>query len=158
MRHSCIHQKRLISAGLPFDTSIVLSSDENIRMMLFGFKQQLKGYSISAAVIEPSSLNIAGKDTSQMMKFTRRWRTSHPFSLVRQVSFSFFVFILNSLQVCGKQFERRRRWCLDQHMLSHETERKFNCDICGKFFRNSSYLKTHRKACLGVKVHNFIIP
>ena len=41
---------------------------------------------------------------------------------------------------------------MDQHMLSHETERKFNCDICGKFFRNSSYLRTHRKACSGVKV------
>merc|ERR1719222_819437 len=86
-----------------------------------------------------------------MMKFTRRWRTSHPFSLVRQVSFSFFVFIFNPFQVCGKQFERRRRWCLDQHLLSHETERKFKCDICEKYFRNSSYLKTHRKACLGVK-------
>ena len=56
------------------------------------------------------------------------------------------------IQVCGKQFERRRRWCLDQHMLSHETERKFKCDICEKYFRNSSYLKTHRKACSGVKV------
>ena len=44
---------------------------------------------------------------------------------------------------------------MDQHMLSHETERKFNCDICGKFFRNSSYLRTHRKACSGVKVCNF---
>ena len=82
MRHNCIHQKRLISAGLPFDTSIVPSSDENIRMML-GFEQQLEGYSISAAVIEPSSLNIAGSDISQTMKFTRRWRTSRPFSLVR---------------------------------------------------------------------------
>ena len=44
---------------------------------------------------------------------------------------------------------------MDQHMLSHETERKFNCDICGKFFRNSSYLRTHRKACSGVKVCHF---
>ena len=108
-------------------------------------------YPISVAVTEPSSLNTAGSDTSQMTKFTRRWKTSHPFSLVRQVPCSFLFSIFN-IQVCGKQFERRRRWCLDQHMLSHETERKFNCDICGKFFRNSSYLKTHRKACLGVKV------
>ena len=40
MRHNCIHQKRLISAGLPFDTSIVLSSDENIRMVLLVLKIQ----------------------------------------------------------------------------------------------------------------------
>ena len=53
--------------------------------------------------------------------------------------------------VCGKQFERRRRWCLDQHMLTHETEKKYPCDICGKYFRSSSYLQTHMKACSGIK-------
>lgn len=53
--------------------------------------------------------------------------------------------------VCGKQFERRRRWCLDQHLLTHEAEKKFSCDICGKYFRSSNYLQTHIKACSGIK-------
>ena len=54
-------------------------------------------------------------------------------------------------QVCGKQFERRRKWCLDQHMLTHQPSNKFPCDICGKYFRSNNYLSTHRKACAGVK-------
>lgn len=53
--------------------------------------------------------------------------------------------------VCGKQFERRRKWCLDQHMLTHEPENKFPCDICNKYFRTNNYLNTHKKACSGVK-------
>ena len=43
-------------------------------------------------------------------------------------------------QVCGKQFERRRRWCLDQHMLTHQPDKKYPCNICGKYFRSPSYL------------------
>ena len=54
-------------------------------------------------------------------------------------------------EVCGKQFERRRRWCLDQHMLTHEPDKKYPCDICGKYFRSSSYLHSHMKACSGIK-------
>ena len=54
-------------------------------------------------------------------------------------------------EVCGKQFERRRRWCLDQHMLTHEPDKKYPCDICGKHLRSSSYLQTHMKACSGIK-------
>ena len=53
--------------------------------------------------------------------------------------------------VCGKQFERRRKWCLDQHMLTHEPDNKFPCDICFKYFRTNNYLNTHKKACSGVK-------
>jgi len=77
------------------------------------------------------------------------WKRHQSNDEVHQKMENFTPFL--TCEVCGKQFERRRRWCLDQHMLSHETERRFNCDICGKYFRNSSYLKTHRKACLGVK-------
>jgi len=54
-------------------------------------------------------------------------------------------------EVCGKQFERRRRWCLDQHMLTHEPDKKHPCDICGKHLRSASYLQTHMKACSGIK-------
>ena len=53
--------------------------------------------------------------------------------------------------VCGKQFERRRKWCLDQHMLTHEPDNKFPCDICFKYFRTNNYLNTHKKACSGIK-------
>ena len=53
--------------------------------------------------------------------------------------------------VCGKQFERRRKWCLDQHLLTHEPENKFPCDICFKYFRTNNYLNTHKKACSGIK-------
>jgi len=53
--------------------------------------------------------------------------------------------------VCGKQFERRRKWCLDQHMLTHEPDNKFPCPICFKYFRTNNYLNTHKKACSGIK-------
>ena len=54
-------------------------------------------------------------------------------------------------EICGKQFERRRKWCLDQHMLTHETEKRFQCEICHKFFRTTNYLTQHVKACSGLK-------
>ena len=56
-----------------------------------------------------------------------------------------------SCEVCGKQFERRRKWCLDQHMLTHETTNKFPCDICGKYLKSNTYLIQHMKACSGIK-------
>ena len=42
MRHNCIHQKRLISAGLPFDTSIVLSSDQKYENDVVGFRTAIR--------------------------------------------------------------------------------------------------------------------
>lgn len=54
-------------------------------------------------------------------------------------------------EICGKQFERRRKWCLDQHMLTHEKEKRFQCEICLKFFRTTNYLTQHVKACSGLK-------
>jgi len=56
-----------------------------------------------------------------------------------------------SCEICGKQFERRRKWCLDQHMLTHETTNKFPCDICGKYLKSNTYLVQHMKACSGIK-------
>ena len=56
-----------------------------------------------------------------------------------------------SCEICGKQFERRRKWCLDQHMLTHEKEKRFQCEICHKFFRTTNYLSQHVKACSGLK-------
>ena len=54
-------------------------------------------------------------------------------------------------EICGKQFERRRKWCLDQHMLTHEKVKRFQCEICHKFFRTTNYLTQHVKACSGIK-------
>jgi len=54
-------------------------------------------------------------------------------------------------EICGKQFERRRKWCLDQHMFTHQPDKKFYCDLCGKTFRSANYLACHVKACSGVK-------
>ena len=56
-----------------------------------------------------------------------------------------------SCEVCGKQFERRRKWCLDQHMLTHEEGNRFPCNICGKYLRTQGYLNQHMKACSGLK-------
>ena len=56
-----------------------------------------------------------------------------------------------SCNICGKQFERRRKWCLDQHMLTHEENKRFQCHICEKWFRSSGYLTQHMKACSGLK-------
>ena len=36
-------------------------------------------------------------------------------------------------------------------MSTHEPEKKYPCDICGKYFRSPSYLLTHEKACSGIK-------
>jgi len=50
--------------------------------------------------------------------------------------------------VCGKEFDRNRRWCLDQHLLTHLANKKFSCDNCGNFYRQKSYLQTHMKTCM----------
>jgi len=49
--------------------------------------------------------------------------------------------------VCGKEFDRSRRWCLDQHLLTHLANKKFPCDFCGQFYRQKGYLLTHMKVC-----------
>merc|ERR1719373_208666 len=49
--------------------------------------------------------------------------------------------------ICGKEFDRNRRWCLDQHLLTHLASKKFSCDVCGKFYRQKAYLQTHMKQC-----------
>lgn len=54
-------------------------------------------------------------------------------------------------EFCGKQFERRRKWCLEQHLLTHQAENKYPCDICGKYLRTQGYLNQHMKACSGIK-------
>jgi len=56
--------------------------------------------------------------------------------------------------ICGKEFERSRRWCLDQHLLTHLANKKFPCEICGKFYRQKGYLQTHMKTCRGSKVES----
>jgi len=56
--------------------------------------------------------------------------------------------------ICGKEFDRNRRWCLDQHLLTHLANKKFACDNCGQFYRQKSYLQTHMKVCLNTKGAN----
>eukprot|EP00092_Neocalanus_flemingeri_P019186 GFUD01020785.1.p1 GENE.GFUD01020785.1~~GFUD01020785.1.p1 ORF type:complete len:422 (-),score=92.38 GFUD01020785.1:15-1280(-) len=53
--------------------------------------------------------------------------------------------------ICGKEFERHRRWCLDQHLLTHLANKKFACDNCGQFYRQKAYLQTHMKVCLDIR-------
>jgi len=53
--------------------------------------------------------------------------------------------------ICGKEFERHRRWCLDQHLLTHLANKKFACENCGQFYRQKAYLQTHMKVCLDIK-------
>merc|ERR1719342_1012737 len=47
--------------------------------------------------------------------------------------------------ICGKEFDRNRRWCLDQHYLVHLSSKKFGCDICSHSYRKESLLKEHKK-------------
>jgi len=56
--------------------------------------------------------------------------------------------------ICGKEFDRNRRWCLDQHLLTHLANKKFACDNCGQFYRQKAYLQTHMKVCLSTKGGN----
>ena len=53
--------------------------------------------------------------------------------------------------ICGKEYERSRRWCLDQHLLTHLSNKKFSCDNCGQFYRQKAYLQTHMQVCLDSK-------
>ena len=54
--------------------------------------------------------------------------------------------------ICGKEFDRNRRWCLDQHLLTHLANKKFPCELCGQFYRQKGYLQTHMKSCRGKKI------
>jgi len=54
--------------------------------------------------------------------------------------------------ICGKEFDRNRRWCLDQHLLTHLANKKFPCELCGQFYRQKGYLQTHMKVCRGKKI------
>ena len=56
--------------------------------------------------------------------------------------------------VCGKEFDRNRRWCLDQHLLTHLANKKFSCDKCGQFYRQKAYLQTHMRGCQKMKIEN----
>jgi len=49
--------------------------------------------------------------------------------------------------ICGKKFARNRRWCLDQHYLTHLDTKRFPCNLCGKDFRHESYLGEHMNKC-----------
>ena len=52
--------------------------------------------------------------------------------------------------ICGKKFARKRRWCLDQHYLTHMDTKRFPCTNCGKDFTRPAYLEKHVAQC-GVK-------
>jgi len=56
-------------------------------------------------------------------------------------------------EICGKRFDRKRKWCLDQHMLTHNSERNYSCQNCGNSFKSANYLAIHSKSCLGIKEH-----
>lgn len=53
--------------------------------------------------------------------------------------------------ICGKEFPRKRRWCLDQHYLTHIETKRFPCPHCGKEFLREGYFKKHLIKCEGVK-------
>ena len=49
--------------------------------------------------------------------------------------------------ICGKEFPRKRRWCLDQHYLTHMDPRHYPCTACGKDFSREAYLIKHMSKC-----------
>jgi len=49
--------------------------------------------------------------------------------------------------ICGKKFPRKRRWCLDQHLLTHLESRRFPCTACGKEFPKRTLLDKHKADC-----------
>ena len=56
--------------------------------------------------------------------------------------------------ICGKQFDRNRRWCLDQHLRTHlaATAVSFPCPVCGKIYTKEACLVKHvAKAGCGIK-------
>ena len=53
--------------------------------------------------------------------------------------------------ICGKKFPRKRRWCLDQHLLTHLETRRFACTACGKEFPKRTLLDKHKGECHPLK-------
>jgi len=54
--------------------------------------------------------------------------------------------------ICGKEFERHRRWCLDQHYLVHLSSKKFSCDSCKNSYRSLILLNTHKQVSHGIEI------
>jgi len=51
--------------------------------------------------------------------------------------------------ICGKTFPRNRRWCLDQHYMTHLAAKQLPCPVCGKMFSRKKTLAKHVVTCGG---------
>lgn len=49
---------------------------------------------------------------------------------------------------CPKQFAST--WHLRRHVQTHSKQKRFRCDLCGKFFSRNDNLKSHQKSVHGV--------
>ena len=56
-------------------------------------------------------------------------------------------FPLNCPQ-CPKTFAST--WHLKRHVQTHSKEKRFKCDLCGKFFSRNDNLKSHQKTVHGM--------
>jgi len=52
---------------------------------------------------------------------------------------------------CPKTFAST--WHLKRHVATHTKDKKFKCDLCGKFFSRNDNLKSHQKSVHGVVNH-----